>query len=418
MQRVFITGLGAVSSIVSGRDKFWQALLAGQSGLRPLARVDSTDLACTIGGEVGDLDLDLLQQQLGERVDVRRVDWATRFALAAAREALLDAGLLTNEPNERGGVILGAGLSGMDTLQEQTERLLEKGPRRVSVFTIPALMPNASPANVALAFQLLGPCYTVSTACASSGNAMIDALETIRRGELDFVVTGGTESSLTRLGISSFCNMKAMNVHANDDPSRSMRPFDKDRQGFVMSEGAGILVFESEAHLQRRSAKAYAEVLGFGSTSDGHHLVQPDPQGRGATRAIRQAFERAGISPADVADRIYVNAHGTSTPFNDAMETLALKNVFGASARQLRISSTKSMTGHVIGASCGLEMIACALALRDGVLPPTINYATPDPECDLDYVPNVAREATVDYALNNSFGFGGHNVSLLIRRGV
>jgi 3-oxoacyl-[acyl-carrier-protein] synthase II len=416
MSQIVISGLGVVTSLGKNLNEFWDGLMNGRSGIRPLTRMKTDDLQVTIGGEISDLDLETLQEHLGDLIDVRRIDWATRFALVAAREALLDANLPLNNLGTRVAVILGSGLSGMETLQEQTERLIEKGPRRVSVFTIPMLMPNASPANISLAYGAKGPAYTVSTACASSGNAIIDGYEMLQRGEVDIVISGGTEASLTRLGLAAFSNMKAMNKGSNDDPAKSVRPFNKERNGFIMSEGAGIVIMESAEHLAKREGTAYAELIGYGSTSDSFHLVQPDPNAVEATRAINQAFEQAGLSPAEIADNIYVNAHGTGTKLNDAMETVALKKVFGDAADKLQVSSTKSMTGHIIGASCGIETVACSLALKTGKLPPTINYEEADPDCDLDYIPNEAREAQVEYALNNSFGFGGHNISLLVKK--
>jgi 3-oxoacyl-[acyl-carrier-protein] synthase II len=278
------------------------------------------------------------------------------------------------------------------------------------------LMPNASPANISLAFGAQGPAYTVSTACASSGNAIIDGYEMLQRGEVDIVISGGTEASLTRLGLAAFSNMKAMNKESNDEPTKSVRPFNKVRKGFIMSEGAGIVIMETAEHLAKRGGKPCAELVGYGSTSDSSHLVQPDAEAVQAVRAIRQALDKAQVTPGDIAANTYVNAHGTGTMLNDAMETVGLKKVFGEAASALQISSTKSMTGHIIGASCGIETVACCLALKEGKLPPTINYEEQDPDCDLDYIPNVAREASVEYALNNSFGFGGHNVSLLLKK--
>ncbi|MCL4112854.1 UNVERIFIED_CONTAM: hypothetical protein GTU68_046172, partial [Idotea baltica] len=412
--RVFITGIGAVSCIGNDWPTVRANLLNGQCGLGQLERLDTHGLSVTIGGEVKGLDPSRID--VSDRVSFRKLDWASRFAVHAAHEALEDAGLKGQIDGQRAAVILGAGLSGMDTLQKQTETLLNRGPRRVSPMTIPMLMPNASPANIALAFGLSGPAYTTSSACSSSGHAMIDAFEMVRRGEADVVLTGGTESSMTRLGIASFCNMKAMSDRYNDCPQKSVRPFDANRAGLIMSEGAGLLIFESEKHARQRDASIYAEVCGYGSTSDIHHIVQPDPEATQATRAIQQLFERTNWAPETIADSTYVNAHGTATVLNDAMETRALKQAFGSSASNLQISSTKSMTGHMIGAAGGIEMIACALALRFGVLPPTINYETPDPTCDLDYIPNEARESAVEYAINNSFGFGGHNVCIGLRR--
>ncbi|MEZ6060888.1 MAG: beta-ketoacyl-[acyl-carrier-protein] synthase II [Planctomycetaceae bacterium] len=414
MQRIFISGIGFATCLGNDRETFWKNLTSGISGLDQLRDHDVREMAVTIGGEVRDLNLDRVN--VNDLVAAKKMDRASQFAVYAAHEALEDAGLPTSDIGENAAVIIGAGLAGLETYEFQMERLLTKGPSRVSPFTIPMLMPNAPPGNISLAFGIHGSAYTCSSACSSSGHAMIDATEYLRRGEADFVITGGTEASLTRLGISSFVNMKAMCRDRNDDPKGSMRPFDADRSGFIMAEGASVLVFETEDHLRKRGGKAWAEVLSGRSTSDAFHLVQPDPEGRKAIKAITMALDAAGLNPAEIADRTYVNAHGTSTKYNDSMETVALKNVFGDDASKLRVSSTKSMLGHMIGAACAVEMSACALALARGVLPPTINYETPDPDCDLDYIPNQARQTTVDFAINNSFGFGGHNVSLVAKR--
>lgn len=415
MQRIFISGIGVVSCLGNDRRTFWNNLITGQCGIDRLLEHDTKDLEVNIGGEVRNLNEDRIN--VNDLVSTRRMDRASQFAVHAAHEALEDAGLPTKDLGENVAVIIGAGLAGLETYEYQMERLLTKGPSRVSPFTIPMLMPNAPPGNISLAFGARGTCYTTSSACSSSGHAMIDAMEFLRRGEADFVITGGTEASLTRLGISSFVNMKAMNKTMNDRPKESMRPFDADRGGFIMAEGASVLIFETEDHLRRRGGKAWAEVLSGRSTSDSFHLVQPDPEGRQAVKCINSALLKAGLRAEDIAEDVYVNAHGTSTVYNDAMETVALKSVFGVErARQLHISSTKGMLGHMIGAACAIEMSACALALTTGVLPPTINYTTPDPACDLNYIPNKAIEKQVRYCINNSFGFGGHNVSLVVAK--
>lgn len=414
MKRIFISGIGVVSCLGNDRQTFWSNLLAGQCGIDKLTEHDTKDLEVWIGGEVRNLNEDRIN--VNDLVSTRRMDRASQFAVHAAHEALDDAGLPAKDLGENVATIIGAGLAGLETYEFQMERLLTKGPSRVSPFTIPMLMPNAPPGNISLAFGARGTAYTTSSACSSSGHAMIDAMEYLRRGDADVVITGGTEASLTRLGISSFVNMKAMNKTMNDRPKESMRPFDADRGGFIMSEGASILIFETEEHLRRRGGRAWAEVLSGRSTSDSFHLVQPDPDGRQAVKAIQAAIQHAGLTPAALVDNTYVNAHGTSTAYNDAMETVALKAVFGDGARRLRISSTKGMLGHMIGAACAIEMTACALALTTGMLPPTINYTTPDPACDLDYIPNKAVSQQMKYAINNSFGFGGHNVSLVIAR--
>lgn len=414
MQRIFISGLGVCSCLGNDRRSFWNNLISGQCGIDRLTEHDTTDMEVNIGGEVRNLNADRIN--VNDLVSTRKMDRASQFAVHAAHEALEDAGLPVRDIGENAAVILGAGLAGLETYEFQMERLLTKGPSRVSPFTIPMLMPNAPPGNISLAFGIQGTCYTTSSACSSSGHAMIDAMEYLRRGDADFVVTGGTEASLTRLGLSSFVNMKAMCRTMNDRPKESMRPFDADRSGFIMAEGASVLIFETEEHLRRRGGRAWAEVLSGRSTSDAFHLVQPDPEGKQAVKAIRAAIRAAGLTPEQMVSQTYVNAHGTSTPYNDAMETVALKAVFGGDAAKLSISSTKSMLGHMIGAACAIEMSACALALTSGVLPPTINYTTPDPECDLNYIPNQALRREVRYAINNSFGFGGHNVSLIISR--
>ncbi|MEQ9406812.1 MAG: beta-ketoacyl-[acyl-carrier-protein] synthase family protein [Fuerstiella sp.] len=414
MERIFVSGLGFATCLGNDRTTFWKNLTSGVCGLDTLKIHDTTDLAVNIGGEV--LDLDESRINVNELVATKKMDRASQFAVYAAHEALEDAGLPTVDIGPRAAIILGAGLAGLETYEFMMERLLTRGPSRVSPFTIPMLMPNAPPGNISLAFGINGTAYTTSSACSSSGHAMIDAIDYLRNGKADFVVTGGTEASLTRLGIASFSNMKAMCRNRNDDPKKSMRPFDADRSGFIMAEGSSVLIFETETHLRQRGGKAWAEVLDGASTSDAYHLVQPDPEGRKAIVAIRMALEAAGLNPAEIADQTYVSAHGTSTKFNDNMETVALKAVFGEDARKLQISSIKSMLGHMIGAACATEMSACCMALHEGLLPPTINYETPDPDCDLNYVPNQALKKDVRFAVNNSFGFGGHNVSLIVKK--
>jgi 3-oxoacyl-[acyl-carrier-protein] synthase II len=414
MQRIFISGIGVVSCLGNDRKTFWKNMMSSQCGIDTLTEHDTKDLEVNIGGEVKNLNEARIS--VNDQVSARKMDRASQFAVHASYEALEDAGLPIAGLGENVAVILGAGLSGLETYEFQHEKLLTKGPSRVSPFTIPMLMPNAPPGNVSLAFGAQGTAYTTSSACSSSGHAMIDAFEYLRRGDADVVITGGTEASLTRLGISSFVNMRAMNKTMNDRPKESMRPFDLDRKGFIMAEGASILIFETEEHLRKRGGKAWAEVLSGRSTADSFHLTQPDPEGRQAVKAINFALKKAGLDPAKIAAETYVSAHGTSTQYNDAMETVALKSVFGADASKLHISSIKGMLGHMIGAACAIEMSACALGLSSGRLPPTINYTTPDPECDLNYIPNKAIDKQCRYAVNNSFGFGGHNVSLVIGR--
>ena len=414
MSRVFVTGMGVVSPLGNSVGHLWSGLTEGRSGVNRLQRIDTTGLAATIGGEVQGLDN--APFDLPEQVAWRRMDRASRFAVSAAKQAIVDAGIDPAEFGHRCAVVVGAGLSGLDTLQQQTDILLNRGPDRVSPLTIPLLMPNAAPANVSLTFGIRGPAFTVSAACASSGLAIIQATELLRSGTADIVITGGTESSLTRLGIAAFCRMGAMVTKFNDDPQRATRPFDANRSGLVMSEGAGILILESEESVIRRGAVTHAEVLGYGSTSDACHLVRPEPSGQGAAQAIRQALSSAGVDGAAIASRTYINAHGTGTKANDVAETLALKAAFGASSQELKVSSTKSMTGHMIGAAGAVESVACVRTLQTGIIPPTINLETRDPECDLNLVTGSAQQADIHYAINNTFGFGGHNVSLVLGR--
>ncbi|MFG0334447.1 MAG: beta-ketoacyl-ACP synthase II [Maioricimonas sp. JB049] len=413
-ERIFVSGLGAVTCLGNSVQTLWNELLAGRSGIRTLQHLDVSDLAITIGGEVDGIDASDFDDL--PVVSARRMDRAAQFAVYGTGEALRQAGLPTSGLGERTAVVLGSGLNGLLTLQEQTERLLERGPRAVSPLTIPLLMPNAAAANVSLAYGAQGPTQAVGTACASSGHAILSSIRMLRDGDADVAITGGTEASLTRLGISAFANMRAMTRKYNDRPTEASRPFDGERDGFVMSEGAGILIIETESHHSNRGGTPLAEIVGFGTSTDAFHLVQPDESAAQASRSMASAISKGGLDPQDIAGQTYVNAHGTGTPLNDAVETVGLKNVFGKAAYDLQISSSKSMTGHMIGAAAGLESIVCIRALQTGILPPTINYKTPDPACDLDYVPNEPRKAAVKYALNNSLGFGGHNVCLLFGR--
>lgn len=414
MQRLFITGVGLVSPLGLDPRTAWNHLLNGQSGISRLTQIDVSDLEVKIGGEVRGFDPH--QVEVNDRTASRRMDRASQFAVAAALQAVSDAQIVPSQMTERTAVVLGAGLSGLLTLQEQTEHLLTGGPRKVSPLTIPLLMPNAAAANVCLAMGVNGAAYSVSSACASSGHAIIDATRMIQSGEADLVITGGTEASLTRLGMASFINMRAMAKGYNDRPAEAVRPFDRDRNGLIMSEGAACLVLESEEHLRRRGGRAYAQLLGNGVTSDAFHLTQPDPEARQSARAIQNCLAQSRLHPSEIATRTYVNAHGTGTRFNDAAETRAIKGAFGGAAESLRISSTKSMTGHLIGAAAALELVFCAQALTSQRLPATINLQNSDPECDLNYLPGQAIEADIEYAMNLSFGFGGHNVCQLIGR--
>ncbi|MBX3442396.1 MAG: beta-ketoacyl-[acyl-carrier-protein] synthase family protein [Planctomyces sp.] len=412
---ICVTGLGAITPLGNSVRELWDGLLAGRSGIRPLANVDTADLPCPIGGEVRNPPVEVIAEHA--KLDRHRMDRASLFAVLAAREALLHAGWPLHDLGPRAAVVFGAGLSGMLTLQQQTERLLGKGPRAVSPLTIPLLMPNAAVANICLAFDARGPSQTVSTACSSSGHALLDAVRMLRCRDADLVIAGGTEASLTRLGISSFVRMGAMAKYDGSPPETLVRPFDARRNGLIMSEGAAALVLERTDDALAAGRRPLALLLGGCATTDAFHLVTPDPDAVGAVAAVAGAIRDAGLTAGDIADRVYVNAHGTATPLNDLAETRALKGVFGDAARRLRISSTKSMTGHMIGAAGAVETVICVRALGDGRLPPTINLHEPDPDCDLDFIPNKPREAACEYAINNTFGFGGHNVSLLLARG-
>lgn len=408
-RRVVVTGLGAITPLGCTVSAYWDGLIAGVSGIRPVTRFDAAPFDVRFGGECVDFD----PAATIDPRQIKRMDRFAQLAFAAARAAIEESGLTagTFDPL-RAGVIVGTGIGGIDELECQHRRLIDRGPGRVSAFTIPKLMANAGAGHISIHFDLRGVSTTVVTACASAGNAMGDACRTIRSGEADVIVTGGSEAALTPLGLAAFAAMKALSTR-NDEPTRASRPFDRDRDGFVLSEGAGILVFEEYEHARRRGAPIYAEVIGFGATSDASDMVQPDPEGKGAARAMRAALCDARINPDDVD---YINAHATSTPLGDIAETAAIKSVFGAAARRLAISSTKSATGHLLGASGGIEAIACLKAMQHNTLPPTINLETPDPQCDLDYVPNTARDARVRVAMSNSFGFGGHNACVIFRK--
>jgi len=408
-RRVVITGLGAVTPLGSSVASFWDGLISSRSGIRSVTRFDANAFDVRFGGDCHDFDI----AQFADHRAAKRMDRFAQLAFASAKMAMADAGLErgTYDPL-RSGVILGTGIGGIEELEEQYKRLLDKGPGRVSAFTIPKLMSNAASGHISIEFELRGVSTAVGTACASAAHAMGDAYHAIRRGDVEIMVAGGSEAALTQLGLAAFAAMKALSTR-NDDPPRASRPFDKDRDGFVLSEGAGVLVLEDYEHARRRGAQIHCELIGFGATSDAGDMVQPDPEGRGAARAMAAALADARLNTDDVD---YINAHGTSTPLGDVAETRAIKAVFGAAARKLAVSSTKSATGHLLGASGGIESIACIKAIENNTLPPTINLDNPDPDCDLDYVPNIPRDARVRTVLNNSFGFGGHNACLVFRR--
>ena len=409
MRRVVITGLGTVNALGPDVKSSWPRMLAGENGVRLIQHFQAEDLPVRFAASV-----DWNPEELFGGPEFRKLDPFTMFALKATQEALQDAGLEplkeTEEEREAYGAIVGTGIGGICGIVEQHSEMIERGPRRVSPHFIPKIMANAVSGQVAIRHGLLGTAFTTSSACASSGHAMAMAFQAIRCGEIDMAVTGGAESATTRLSLAGFANMKALSTR-NDSPETASRPFDKDRDGFVMGEGAGILVFEELERARRRGAKIYAEVKGYGSTDDAYHITAPKEDGAGPARAFHLAIKMAGVDPESVN---YVNAHGTSTHYNDAIETRALKRYFGDHARKLAVSSTKSMIGHLLGASSAVEMVATALSVKEGRIHPTRNLVTPDPELDLDYVPGEARELRIVNALSNSLGFGGHNVSICI----
>jgi 3-oxoacyl-[acyl-carrier-protein] synthase II len=409
MRRVVITGLGTVNALGSDVKTSWPRMLAGENGIGPITSFDTEGFAVCIAGEAGWNPEDMFSGS-----DFRKLDPFTMFALKAAREAFTDAdldpGSYDEEHRERFGTIVGTGIGGIAGIVSQHQVLLDRGPRRVSPHFIPRIMANAVSGQIAIEYGLLGTAFTTTSACASAGHAMGMALQSIKSDETDLVVTGGSESATVPLALAGFASAKALSKR-NDEPELASRPFDKDRDGFVMGEGSAILVFEELEHARARGAKIYAEVKGFGSTDDAFHITAPKQDGTGPARAFRIAIKRAGIDPETVD---YINAHGTSTPYNDVIETRAIKLTFGDHARKLAISSTKSMVGHLLGASSAIEMVATALSIADSRVHPTRNLTTPDPECDLDYVPGEARELKIRNALSNSLGFGGHNVSICL----
>ncbi len=409
--RVVITGLGLLTPV--GRDvkSSWDALLAGTSGAAPITQFDTEGFDVRFACEVKGFD----PEEYMDRKEARRADRFAQFAVAVSTQAVRDAGLgddLGPADSERVGVILGSGIGGIATFEEQTQNMLEKGPRRVSPFFVPMFIPDMAAGLVSMRFGAKGPNYATVSACASSAHAIGNSFRLVQDGEVDVMITGGTEASVTKLAIAGFQNMKALSTR-NESPETASRPFDAGRDGFVLGEGAGAVILESLEHALNRGANIVAEVIGYGQSADAYHMTAPAPHGAGAQLAMRRAMEDGGLEPGDVD---YINAHGTSTPANDLNETLAVKGVFGDAARDLVMGSTKSMTGHLLGAAGGVEGIVSALVTKHGVIPPTINFETADPECDLDYAHNERRERDVRVALTNSFGFGGHNVCLAIRR--
>ena len=409
-RRVVVTGIGAISPLGSDVEEFWKRLLAGESGIGPVSRFDAASFDTRIAGEVKGFRA----EDYMERKDVRRTDLFVQYALAATHQAVKQSGIQDAVDPDRCGVVVGSGIGGIATLEEQHRQLLERGPGRVSPFFIPMMISDMASGQISIKYGAKGPNYCTVSACASGAHAIGEAFRIIQNDEADVMITGGAEATVTPLSFAGFCSMKAMSTR-NDEPTRASRPFDSQRDGFVMGEGAGILILEDLEHARKRGVSIQAEVIGYGATGDAHHMTAPAPEGEGAARAMRAAIEDSGI-PLETFG--YLNAHGTSTPLNDKFETQAIKSVFGASANRVAISSTKSMTGHLLGAAGGLETIICVLALDRQILPPTINYENPDPDCDLDYVPNTARKVDLRAALSNSLGFGGHNVTLALSRYV
>lgn len=407
-KRVVITGMGAVTPLGNDVSAFWTGLVQGRSGVGTITIYDATDQPVRIAGEVKDLDVVAL---LGAK-QARRVDRFSQLVLVAADEAIVDAGLTFghNGNNRSAGVMIGTGIGGISTLLDNYDTMKERGPSRVSALMVPMMMPNAGAGEVAIKYGLHGPALSLASACATGSNAIGEAGEYIRRGAAEVMVCGGGESVMHPITLAAFASMRAVSQR-NEDPQRASRPFDADRDGFVMGEGAGVLVLESLDHAQRRGARIYAELVGYGTSSDAFHITAPDEDGRGAALSMQAALDDAGLQPEEID---YINAHGTSTPLNDPIETRAIRAVFGPYAERIPVSATKSMIGHLMGAAGAVEAIACVKGLETGTIHPTINYETPDPECDLDYVPNKARQIWPRTALSNSFGFGGHNATLIL----
>jgi 3-oxoacyl-[acyl-carrier-protein] synthase II len=407
-RRVVVTGMGMVTPLGTGVNNNWDAVCAGKSGIGPITKFDVSDFSSQIAGEVKDFK----SEDFMDKQQIRRFDIFIHYALASARMAMEDSGLRIDSTNgHRVGCITGSGLGGLNMLEHYHKVLLEKGPKRISPFFIPGMIANMAPGQIAIEFGAKGPNLSVETACAASCHAVGESFRLIREGIADAMFTGGSEAVVTPLALGGFCSMRALSTR-NDEPERASRPFDLNRDGFVMGEGAGISILEELDHALERDANIYAEIVGYGMSSDAYHVTAPEPEGEGAISCMSMAINDAGMKPEEID---YINAHGTSTKLNDLSENKAIKDVFGEHAYKLAISSTKSMTGHLLGGAGGIEAIFTALAIKHGMIPPTINYDTPDPECNLDYVPNVARETKVRAAMSNSFGFGGTNASLIFK---
>ncbi|MFO7889102.1 MAG: beta-ketoacyl-ACP synthase II [bacterium] len=408
-RRVVVTGLGAITAIGNDLDTYWDSLINGKSGITKVTRFNIDDYSSQIGAEVKNFDV---TKYINPK-KVRRMDLFTHYGISASEMAIKDSGLnMEKEDLTRIGTIISSGIGGMNVYHTEHKKLLEQGPKRVSPFFIPMMIPDITAGYVSIEYGFLGPNYATVSACASGAHGIGNSYLHILNGDADIMITGGTESVITEMAYAGFCRMKALSTR-NNDPQHASRPFDKDRDGFVIGEGAGIIVLEELSHAKKRGAKIYAELAGFGYTGDAYHITAPHPEGKGAALAMKRAMETAKLNLQDVD---HINAHGTSTPPNDPMETKAIKSVFDDHAKKLAVSSNKSMIGHLLGASGAAELISTAITIKQGIIPPTINYETPDPECDLDYVPNNAREQKVKAALSNSFGFGGHNVCLALKR--
>ncbi len=408
-RRVVITGMGVISPVGVGLNRYWDNLKSGYSGIVPVTKFDTSDCPVKIGGEVPS---DFNPEDFLDKKEIKRLDNFSIYALIAAEEAIRHAGLEEGIPDmDRFGVVVGSGVGGLLTMEEQNKRLLNRGFRGVSPLFIPMYILDIAAGHISMKWGLKGPNYAVVSACATGSTAIGDALRHIQYGDADIFIAGGTEACITPIAYAGFANMRALS-RRNDEPEKASRPFDSDRDGFVMGEGAGLLVLEELEHAHNRGAKIHAELIGYGATADAYHITAPAPGGEGAMRAMKRAVKDGGVEPEDVD---YINAHGTSTPFNDKNESLAIKTLFGEHAYKLNVSSTKSMTGHLLGAAGGIEAIAAIMAIKKNVIPPTINYDTPDPECDLNYTPNSAVDKSVNIAMSNTFGFGGHNAVLLFK---
>ena len=406
--RVVLTGVGVISPVGIGKDTFWDALINGRSGIGPITRFDAGAFSTRFAGEVDDFD----PSEYLDHKETRRMDRFCHFAVAAAGIAFVDAALDPAGLNaERAGAVIGSGIGGLETMENQHRILQELGPRRLSPFTVPMMIVNMAAGNVSIRYGLKGPNECIVTACASGTHSIGEAFRMIKAGLVDVMIAGGSEAPITGLGVGGFAAAKTLSTR-NDEPERASRPFDAERDGFVIGEGCGLVILESLEHAQARQADIYAEIAGFGSSADAYHMTTPDEHGQGAIHAMSQAVAEAGLVPADID---YINAHGTSTAYNDKIESLAIKKVFGDHARDVAISSTKSMTGHLLGAAGGVEAVALALAIQTGVVPPTINYETPDPECDLNYTPNTAVKRVIGAGISNSFGFGGQNAVICLK---